>query len=84
MRSQEANARPTVRSGGSSRRVLLQVRLESADDAEGFSFWLAIAQGASFTYSGDKTVLCLHEVASTLTWGTMNVFLLLPYFQTLT
>ena len=28
--------------------------LESADDAEGFSFWLAVAQGASFTYSGDK------------------------------
>ena len=54
--------------------------LESADDAEGFSFWLAVAQGASFTYSGvkkteDGVVFTRYEVASTLTCGTMNVFL---------
>ena len=30
------------------------IALESADDAEGFSFWLALAEGPAFTHTGPK------------------------------
>ena len=30
------------------------IALESADDSEGFSFWLALAEGPAFVYTGQK------------------------------
>ena len=40
------------------------IALESADDPEGFSFWLALAEGPAFVHSGPKKTENTHALWS--------------------